>query len=350
MIEKIQPELNKVIFINKNTMLHILEGSGGIEVDFKKYRDWKDKLIFLEKGQYIKFLSENFLVRKIEFEDTELFKSKDVRVLFKHLVALGYIDFNECSDCQKYLNTNVFSEKGNDIIDVSSEQWFWQNPFQASREEYHVIFDIKDMIDAKFKNHLTNHEISEIIGRIGYNAQALFKGKVGLTVKSMLSQKRLLESKKEVAFTEKSFKEIAYDYGFKDPAYFNRVFNKMVGKSPSKFREIIDVEKNDTFLPELYYLLENHHKEQRKIEFYAKKMNVSVKTLSKKVKSKLQLTLGQLIRQEIIITAKFLLQSDLEIKEIAFELGFEEANHFSTFFNHYTSMSPSAFRAKSTLP
>ena len=161
-------------------------------------------------------------------------------------------------------------------------------------------------------------------------------------------KKGLLESKKEIAFTDKSIKEIAYEYGFKDPAYFNRVFSKMAGKSPNKFRKAIDFEGRDSFLPELYQLLETHHKEQRTIDFYANKMNLSIKTLSKKVKDKLNVTLGQLIRQELIHTGKFLLQTDIYIKEVAYELGFEEANHFSTFFKHHTSLSPLEYRQLSS--
>lgn len=344
MISKFQAELNKVYFINKYTMFHILEGNGGIEVDFVSYHDWRDKLIFLEKGQYIKFLSENFTVRKIEFEDEEIFRNKDVRVLFKHLVALGYINFDECTTCQKYLNNSLFSGQSSDIIDISSEQWYWQNPFHANQDEYHVIFDIKDIIDQEYKNHLDNEKISRIIGAQGYEAQALFKSKIGLSVKSLLGRKRFLESKKEVAFTDKSIKEIAYEYGFKDPAYFNKVFSKLTGASPNKFRKAIDFESRDAFLPELYELLQNHHKDQRAIDFYAKSMNISIKTLSKKVKDKLNVTLGQLIRQELINTAKFLLQSDMNVKEIAYELGFEEANHFSAFFKHHTALTPLRFR------
>lgn len=344
MVIKLLPELNKVYIINKYTMFHILQGRGGIEVDFKKYHDWKDKLIFLSKGQYIKFLSENFVVRKIEFKEEDVFRSKEVRVLFKHLVALGYINFNECDTCQEYLNNTVFSEKSSDIIDISSEQWYWQNPFHANQEEYHVIFDIKDVIDEKYKNHLSNEKISKIIGLNGYEAQALFKNKVGLSVKSVLGRKRFLESKKEIAFTDKSVKEIAYEYGFKDPAYFNRVFSKIQGISPNKFREGFEFENRDSFLPELYQLLETHHKEQRAIDFYAGQMNLTVKTLSKKVKDKLNITLGQLIRQELINTAKALLQTDTPIKEIAYELGFAEANHFSSFFKHHTTTSPLAYR------
>lgn len=346
MISKLSPELNKVIFINKNTMVHILEGSGGIEVDFKSYHDWQDKLIFLEKGQYIKFLSEDFFIRKIEFDSEDTFHNKDVRVLFKHLVALGYIDFNQCEECQKYLNSSVFSPDNRDIIDVSSEQWFWQNPFDASKEEYHLIFDIKDVIDEQFKNHLTNEEISKIIGSRGYESQALFKNKVGLTIKSLMGEKRLLESQKEVAFSNKSIKEIAYEFGFKDPAYFNRVFTKLSGQSPHKFRGSVNFKVEDDFLPELYHLLKEFHHEQRATDFYAKKMNLSVKALSAKVKEKLNITIGQLIRQEIIRTAKAFLHSDMPITMIADELGFEEPNHFSAFFKHYAAMSPSVYRTQ----
>ena len=344
MVHKFNPDLNKVYLIDKYVMYHILKGSGGIEVDFKSYHDWKDKLIFLEKGQYIKFLSENFEVRKIEFEDKNIFRNKEVRVLFKHLVALGYINFSECETCQKYLKSSVFSDQASDIIDISSKQWYWQNPFHANQEEYHLIFDVKDIIDKQYKNHLSNDKLSKIIGSQGHNAQALFKSKVGFSIKSMMAYKRFLESKKEVAFTDKSIKEIAYEYGFKDPAYFNRVFSKMAGVSPYQFRESVDYESTDTFLADLYYLLDLHHKEQRSLDFYADKMNVPIKTLSKKVKDKLNITIGQLIRHELINSAKTMLQTDISIKEIAYELDFEEANHFSAFFKHHTTFSPSQFR------
>ncbi len=349
MVKKFSPSYNKVYFINNYTMFHILQGSGGIEVDFKSYHDWGDKLIFLEKGQYIKFLSENFEVRSIEFQEERIFRNKEVRVLFKHLVALGYINFKECTTCQRYLNSAISFGETSDIIDVSSEQWYWQNPFQANQEEYHIIFDIKDVIDQEYRSHLSNDKISKILGLSGIKAQALFQNKVGFSVKSMLSTKRMLESKKDVAFSNKSIKEIAYEFGFKDPSYFNRVFSKVAGKTPMQFREEMAFPLDDTFLPELYYLLENHHKSERKAAFYAEKMNVSIKTLSHKVKDKLNITLGSLIRQELVKTAKLLLLTDMQIKMIALELGFEEANHFSSFFKHYTSWSPIEFRMKSSM-
>lgn len=344
MVDKFIPEINKIYFINKYSLFHILEGNGSIQVNFQNYHDWSDKLIFLEKGQYIKFLSDQFVVRRIEFKDDIFFKNKDVRVLFKHLVSLGYIDFNDCLECQKYLNDTVFSTKASDIIDISSQQWYWQNPFHANQEEYHIIFDIKEIIDKKFQNHLSNHELSKLINQRGYDAHALFKNKIGITIKKMLGNKRLLESKKTIAFTDKSIKEIAYDFGYSDPAYFNKVFKQSEGKSPTKFRA--DFEYKDFFLQELYDLLQQHHQQERNIDFYAQKMHLSVKTLSHKIKDKLNISMGQLIRQKMIDTAKKMLKEDLKINEIAYQLGFEEANHFSAFFKHHTNITPSAYKNK----
>lgn len=344
MVVKFTSKANTIYFINMPTMLHILEGSGTIQVDFKMYFDWQDKIIFLEKGQHIKFSSSNFIVRKIEFKDEVIFSNKNIRVLFKHLVSLGYINFAECIDCQNYLNNSILLQP-KDIIDVSSEQWFWQNPFNANLEEYHIIFDIKDVIDREYKNHLTNMQLSALINHNHINPLALFTNKVGITVKNLLGNKRFVEVKKEIAFSAKSVKEIAYDFGYKDPAYFNRLFKQNVGVTPIDFRKEQDVQHHDYFVQELYELLHAFHTKQRSVKFYAQKMHLSEKAFSKKVKDKLQISVGQLIRQQLIVTAKKLLQKDT-VNEVAFRLGFEEPNHFSSFFKHYTNTTPTQFQNK----
>jgi len=344
MVEKLVPEINKVYFINKYTLIHILSGDGGIQVDFNNYFDWHDKIIYLEKGQYIKFLSEGFLVRKIEFPDEAVFHSKEIRVLFKHLISLGYINFDECKDCQKYLENTAFSNKVSDIIDISSKQWYWQNPFHANKDEYQVIFDVKDVVDKEFKNHLNNKDLSHLINENGYNTQALVKNKIGISVKSLLTNKRLIESKKEIAFTDKNIQEISYDLGYKDPAYFNRVFKKKTGQNPVQFRRNFDYSNRDVFTQDIINLVQQFHNEQHALGFYADKMNVSIKTLSKKVKHKMNTSLGQLIRSEIIQSAKMKLSQNEKVKDVAYVLGFEEVSHFSSFFTNYVGIAPSTFK------
>jgi len=345
-VVKLTPEIDKVYFLEKYTLIHILHGSGNIQVDFENYFDWQDKAIYLEKGQYIKFLSDDFEVRKIEFPDETMFRNKDVRVLFKHLISLGYIDFAECSDCKNFLDKSVFSENTHEIIDISSKQWYWQNPFQASKNEYQIIFDVKEVIDEQFPHNLTNADLVKLINDNGVDAQALVKKKIGLSISKLLGKKRLVESKRKIAFTDKNIQEISYEIGFKDTAYFNKVFKNTTGSTPSEFRKNFDFKERDTFVQDILGLIKSHHAEQRSLEFYADKMNLAVKTLSKKTRDKLNTSLGQLIRSELISSSKLRLADNMPIHEIAYQLGFEEPNHFSNFFKHYTGKSPSEFKSK----
>lgn len=346
MISKLEPVVNSVYFINKYTMFHVLEGTGGLQVDFKNYHNWQDKIIFLDKGQYVKFLSDDFVVRRIEFEDQTLFQNKDVRVLFKHLVSLGYINFNDCLDCQRFLSDSALSDDVAQIIDISSKHWYWQNPFGAERSEYHLIFDVKDIIDERYKNHLSNEELSLLMKDAGHRAHAIYRDRVGITIKKLLGQKRLTESQKVLAYGKHSIKEVAYEFGYNDPSYFNRAFKQQSGMSPSEFRKGMQLPEQDMFVQDLYILLREHHQAQRQLHFYAEKMHLSPKSLSQKVKRKLHISLGQLIRLELIKTAKGMLLAGESVGAVANQLGFEEANHFSSFFTLHTGETASNFISK----
>jgi len=168
--------------------------------------------------------------------------------------------------------------------------------------------------------------------------------KLGITVNKLILNKQLVESKKDVAFTEKSIQEIAFDKGYKDPAYFNRVFKTKVGQTPKEFRDSFDFENRDRFSQDIIELIQLFHKEEHALGFYADKMNLSVKALSKKVKQKMNNSLGQLIRHQIIRSAKTMLLEHDNIKDVAYSLGFEEANHFSSFFSNYVGVPPSQFK------
>jgi len=343
-VEKTTPQINQVYFIDKYTLVHILEGTGNIQVDFKSYDNWEDKAIFLDKGQYIKFLSEDFVVRFIYFQDEAVFRSQDVRILFKHLISLGYINFSECRDCQSFLNKTVFNANMRNIIDVSTEQWYWQNPFNATKEEYQVIFDIKEVIDTEFTNKINVQAFINHMADTTSNLQHLVKEKLGISVHRLIVNKQLLESQKEVAFTNKNIQEVAYDKGFKDPAYFNRVFKNNTGQTPKEFRANFDYQNRDTFSQDLIELIQLFHQEEHALGFYADKMNLSVKALSKKVRHKMNVSLGKLIRSQLVSSAKDRLSKSESVKDIAYALGFKEVNNFSSFFTNHVGTSPSHYK------
>jgi AraC-like DNA-binding protein len=78
---------------------------------------------------------------------------------------------------------------------------------------------------------------------------------------------------------------------------------------------------------------------------FAKQLNVHVNHLNRAIKETTQKTTSQVLAERILHEAKILLkQSEWNISEIAFSLGFAEASHFNNFFKKQTGMSPSAFR------
>jgi len=65
--------------------------------------------------------------------------------------------------------------------------------------------------------------------------------------------------------------------------------------------------------------------------------------LSKRITGK---TAKQLIQEKVLQVAKSLLiQTNLSIREIAFQLGYNETAHFHNFFKKSTSLTPNQFRA-----
>lgn len=344
MVKVFKPKINQVYFINTFTLYLIKSGQGTIEVDFKNYGDWRNRMLYLSKGQYIKFLSDDFEVFSITFPNLETFKSHKFRVLFKHLISLGYIDLDQCQECQQILSGGVFAQESNHILDISEQQWYWQNPFQANAQQYQIIFDLKDVLDEHYGQHINAEQLVKLLrSSQDVEISKLVKQKLGLTVNRLLSHRRTLEGMRKSAFSNENMQQIAYQSGFKDPSYFNKVFKKHTGRTPGQFREGFDYAQRDQFVQDILELLRSFHKQHHQVDFYAQKMHMSVPNLSKKVKAQFHVTVGQLIRSQLVSSAQELLIQGKPIKEVAWDLGFSEPHHFSSFFKHYTGKTPSQF-------
>ena len=79
---------------------------------------------------------------------------------------------------------------------------------------------------------------------------------------------------------------------------------------------------------------------------YAERLAVHVNHLNKVIKESTGKTTSEIITSRIIQEAKILLrQTDWNVSEIAFSLGFEEVAHFSNFFKKQVSITPVSFRS-----
>jgi AraC family transcriptional activator of pobA len=92
-------------------------------------------------------------------------------------------------------------------------------------------------------------------------------------------------------------------------------------------------------------LVEAGYRTEHSVSYYAEQLNKSPKTLSNLFALYSSKTPLQVIQERILIEARRLLYyTDQSIKQITFELGFEDAAYFSNFFKRLTSVSPLDFR------
>ncbi|MDT0555394.1 helix-turn-helix domain-containing protein [Patiriisocius hiemis] len=91
-------------------------------------------------------------------------------------------------------------------------------------------------------------------------------------------------------------------------------------------------------------LVETHFKESHSVSFYAEKLFKSPKTLSNNF-SKFEKSPIQIIHDRIVLEAKRQLSyTNKTTKEIAFDVGFEDASHLSRMFKKVTGVSPTTFK------
>lgn len=91
--------------------------------------------------------------------------------------------------------------------------------------------------------------------------------------------------------------------------------------------------------------VEKNYKILRKVNDYVCSLGISPKALSKALKNTVGKSPKEYIDERILLEAKRLLvYSELNIKEISFELGFDEPTNFSKFFRKWVGISPIDFK------
>ncbi|GAA4966807.1 helix-turn-helix domain-containing protein [Algibacter aquimarinus] len=114
-------------------------------------------------------------------------------------------------------------------------------------------------------------------------------------------------------------------------------------KSKEGFIETTKNTKVD-LLREFNILVESYFKTEHSVSFYADKLFKSPKTLSNTF-AKLNTSPLQIIHERVVLEAKrLLIYTDKTAKEIAYEVGFEDASHLSRLFKKHTLLSPSDFK------
>lgn len=94
-------------------------------------------------------------------------------------------------------------------------------------------------------------------------------------------------------------------------------------------------------------LVNQHYLDDKSVQSFASALNVTDKRLNEALRHATGKTATQLIHERIILEAKRqLMQSDLSIAQIAYNLKFEDPGYFSRFFKKNVNLTPVQFKNK----
>jgi AraC-like DNA-binding protein len=100
-----------------------------------------------------------------------------------------------------------------------------------------------------------------------------------------------------------------------------------------------------TILENFKSLLKKKYKEIASVNQFADLLNITPNYLNMIVKETTGLTANEFMHKRIILEAKrLLINNQLDIAQIAFDLGFKDASYFARFFKRSTGLSPTEFR------
>lgn len=249
--------VNKPEQIDAYSIYWIKEGNGAYHVDFKSYSFEGNTLFFLSPGQVfsvdsekvkeaykLTFLRDFYCIQTHDKEvscngvlfnniyDTPFLKPSDKDVLKLDFILSSLVDEFQQAETGQY-----------DMLQAYLKQ-FIIHAVRIKKEHHQVKDDVESQLFKDFsllveQNYKTQHSVTEYANRLGVSPKSLTKNfqKIGTQTPSDLIKNRIiLEAKRQLIYSSNSVKQIAYNLGFNDPAYFSRFFTKSTTKSPLLFK------------------------------------------------------------------------------------------------------------------
>ena len=160
----------------------------------------------------------------------------------------------------------------------------------------------------------------------------------------MCSVSRFFESLHEQHATEvlSEYKELSLRHVYCAMIY--RIADAVIGKD-SAMTPVGVKERSSEYFERLMTLLSENYREQRNVEFYADKLNISSKHLSRVIRNFTGKSVHQWIDEFVALEIKNLLKySNMSIQQISYHLNFPNPSFMGQYFKRITGMTPGDYK------
>lgn len=261
-----QPEidnsLDKPHKIEFYAIIYIIKGSGAHYIDFESYQYSEGSIIFISKGQVHAFDvrpdTDGFVILFTDVFLSENLIHSDILSYYRlynyHLYdpvirpdeAGGKVFNNIVSEMyREYLLSDNFAKE--EILRLLLKLLLLKAerikrtliPKGMNTEWVDTFNSYKKYLEENFAKTRNAKSYAKMMGISYKHLNAVCKSLTGNTAKAYIDQFIILETKRRLAASDKSVKELTYDLGFDEPTNFVKFFRKHTNQSPSQFKKKI---------------------------------------------------------------------------------------------------------------
>jgi len=171
-----------------------------------------------------------FEIPKVDLDDSETIIIKN---LFQNIKE--ELEWKESSS-EEMIRTYL-----KQIIIRATRKWKKQNldndTVKIPSNELDVFRDFSRHLEIHFREKHNVADYADLLHLAPKTLTHKFKNLNLDSPNQFIINRILLEAKRLLFYTDKPVKEIAYDLGYEDPAYFNRLFTNKVGNTPINFKK-----------------------------------------------------------------------------------------------------------------
>ncbi|GLU57252.1 AraC family transcriptional regulator [Dyadobacter frigoris] len=106
-------------------------------------------------------------------------------------------------------------------------------------KEPFILQNLKNYIETHFKTKHSASDYADLLNISSKTLAKITKTHFNKTLTDLISERIIIEAKRELYLTNKAVKEIAYELGYADEYYFSRFFKTNADISPQAYRDTV---------------------------------------------------------------------------------------------------------------
>jgi AraC family transcriptional activator of pobA len=107
----------------------------------------------------------------------------------------------------------------------------------SGRKDFELFSRFRTEIERRYKEQWRVPQYADALRVPPVRLNRLCLKIAGKTAFEMTQERLMLEACRKLTYVPASVAGIAYELGFQDPAYFSRLFKKLVGVTPKEYRQ-----------------------------------------------------------------------------------------------------------------